>query len=105
MDSAPPPQVGQSHSVASRPNNAGRNNAGLNEPVLNEAGPYRFGTQIVSRDVALALKIIGYNEPTRIQSDCIGPLLAGNDVVGQAHSGTGKTAPFGISLVEQADPF
>ena len=109
MASAPPPQVGQSPPVASRPNNAGRNrrgrnNAGLNEPVLNEAGPYRFGTQIVSRDVALALKIIGYNEPTRIQSDCIGPLLAGNDVVGQAHTGTGKTAAFGIPLVEQTDP-
>lgn len=104
MDSAPPPQVGQSPSVASRPNNAGRNNAGLNEPVLNEAGPYRFGTQIVSRDVALALKTIGYEEPTRIQSDCIGPLLAGNDVVGQAHTGTGKTAAFGIPLVEQTDP-
>ena len=107
--SAPPPQVGQSPPEASRPNNAGRNrrgrnNAGLNEPVLNEAGPYRFGTQIVSRDVALALKIIGYNEPTRIQSDCIGPLLAGNDVVGQAHTGTGKTAAFGIPLVEQTDP-
>ena len=109
MASAPPPQVGQSPPVVSRPNNAGRNrrgrnNAGLNEPVLNEAGPYRFGTQIVSRDVALALKIIGYNEPTRIQSDCIGPLLAGNDVVGQAHTGTGKTAAFGIPLVEQTDP-
>ena len=97
--SAPPPQVGQSPPVASRPNNAG-----LNEPVLNEAGPYRFGTQIVSRDVALALKTIGYNEPTRIQSDCIGPLLAGKDVVGQAHTGTGKTAAFGIPLVEQTDP-
>ena len=72
--------------------------------MLNEAGPYRFGTQIVSRDVALALKMIGYNEPTRIQSDCIGPLLAGNDVVGQAHTGTGKTAAFGIPLVEQTDP-
>ena len=109
MASAPPPQVGQCPPVASRPNKAGRNrrgrnNAGLNEPVLNEAGPYRFGTQIVSRDVALALKIIGYNEPTRIQSDCIGPLLAGNDVVGQAHTGTGKTAAFGIPLVEQTDP-
>jgi len=72
--------------------------------VLNEAGPYHFGTQEVSRDVALALKTIGYEEPTRIQSDCIGLLLAGNDVVGQAHTGTGKTAAFGIPLVERADP-
>jgi len=97
--SAPPPQVGQSPPVASRPNNAEPNKA-----VLNDAGPYRFGTQKVSRDVALALKTIGYEEPTRIQSDCIGPLLAGNDVVGQAHTGTGKTAAFGIPLVEQTDP-
>ena len=104
VTSAPQPQVGQSAPVASRPNNAGRNNAGPNKAVLNEAGPYRFGTQKVSRDVALALKTIGYEEPTRIQSDCIGPLLAGNDVVGQAHTGTGKTAAFGIPLVEQADP-
>ena len=71
--------------------------------MLNEVGPYRFGIQKVSRDVALALKAIGYEEPTRIQSDCLGPLLAGNDVVGQAHTGTGKTAAFGIPLVEQAD--
>ena len=109
MASAPPPQVGQSPPVASRPNNAGRNrrgrnNAGPNEAELNEAGPYRFGTHKVSRDTALALKTIGYEEPTRIQSDCIGPLLAGNDVVGQAHTGTGKTAAFGIPLVEQSDP-
>ena len=109
MASAPPPQVGQSPPVASRPNNAGRNrrgrnNAGPNEAELNEAGPYRFGTHKVSRDTALALKTIGYEEPTRIQSDCIGLLLAGNDVVGQAHTGTGKTAAFGIPLVEQSDP-
>jgi len=108
--SAPLPQVEQTPPVASRPNNAGRNrrgrnNAGPNKAVLDEAGPYRFGTQKVSRDVALALKTIGYEEPTPIQSDCIGPLLAGNDVVGQAHTGTGKTAAFGIPLVEQADPF
>tara|TARA_B100001971_G_scaffold132606_1_gene122419 strand:+ start:5381 stop:6514 length:1134 start_codon:yes stop_codon:yes gene_type:complete len=72
--------------------------------VLDKAFSYWFGTQKVSRDVARALKAIGYEEPTRIQSDCIGPLLAGNDVVGQAHTGTGKTAAFGIPLVEQVDP-
>jgi len=72
--------------------------------VLDGAGPYWFGTQNVSREVALALKSIGYEEPTPIQSDCIGPLLAGNDLVGQAHTGTGKTAAFGIPLVERVDP-
>ena len=84
----------------------------MNEAVIMQAqtrqylmkqAPYWFGTQEVSRDVALALKTIGYEEPTPIQIDCIGPLLAGNDVVGQALTGTGKTAAFGIPLVEQAD--
>ena len=75
-----------------------------NRPAPIEVRPYWFGTQKVGRDVARALKTIGYEEPTRIQSDCIGPLLAGNDVVGQAHTGTGKTAAFGIPLVEQTDP-
>jgi len=99
MASAPPPRVRQSPLVASHPNDAAPNKA-----VLDKAFPYWFGTQKVSRDVARALKAIGYEEPTRIQSDCIGPLLAGNDVVGQAHTGTGKTAAFGIPLVEQVDP-
>jgi ATP-dependent RNA helicase DeaD len=58
----------------------------------------------VSFEVARALEAIGYSEPTPIQYDCIAPLLAGKDVVGQAHTGTGKTAAFGIPLVEQADP-
>ena len=91
-----PPQAVQSPPVDTISNKA--------RPKLAEARPYWFGTQKVSRDVARALKTIGYEEPTRIQSDCIGPLLAGNDVVGQAHTGTGKTAAFGIPLVEQTDP-
>ena len=72
--------------------------------MLNEAGTDYFGTHKVSLEVYRALKAIGYEEPTLIQSDCIGPLLDGNDVVGQAHTGTGKTAAFGIPLVEQSDP-
>ena len=71
---------------------------------LETADAYWFGAQQVSYDTALALKTIGYEEPTPIQTDCIGPLLGGNDVVGQAHTGTGKTAAFGIPMVEQVDP-
>ena len=47
---------------------------------------------------------IGYQDPTPVQEKCISPLYAGRDVVGQAVTGTGKTAAFGIPLVEQADP-
>ncbi len=71
---------------------------------LEKADKYWFGAQEVSYDVALALKTIGYEEPTPIQTDCLPPLLDGNDVVGQAHTGTGKTAAFGIPMVEQVDP-
>ena len=46
---------------------------------------------------------MGYEEPTPIQHKCISPLLEGKDVVGQALTGTGKTAAFGIPLVEQVD--
>ena len=67
------------------------------------AGRHWFGTIEVSSDVALALKRIGYDEPTPIQQRCIPPLLAEKDVVGQALTGTGKTAAFGIPLVEQVD--
>jgi ATP-dependent RNA helicase DeaD len=62
-----------------------------------------FGTIEVSFYIARALKQIGYEEPTPIQQRCISPLLARKDVVGQALTGTGKTAAFGIPLVEQAD--
>ena len=72
--------------------------------MLNEVADDYFGTHKISADVARALKAIGYDKPTDIQSDCIGPLLAGNDIVGQAHTGTGKTAAFGIPLVERSDP-
>ena len=63
-----------------------------------------FGAQEVSHDVARALETMGYEEPTPIQHQCIAPLLEGKDVVGQALTGTGKTAAFGIPVVEQADP-
>jgi len=99
VSSAPPPQVVQSPPLATR-----RNNARPNRPLLDKASHYWFGTHKVSREVALALKAIAYEEPTRIQSECIGPLLAGNDVVGQAHTGTGKTAAFGIPLVDLTNP-
>jgi len=62
-----------------------------------------FGDIEVSADIASALKRMDYQDPTPIQERCISPLMARNDVVGQALTGTGKTAAFGIPLVEQVD--
>lgn len=43
---------------------------------------------------------MGYRQPTEIQEQVLPTLLDGNDVIGQAQTGTGKTAAFGIPLVE-----
>ena len=46
---------------------------------------------------------MGYEEPTPIQSRCIPAILNGLDLVGQAQTGTGKTAAFGIPAIQIAD--
>ena len=44
---------------------------------------------------------LGYEEPTPIQREAIPPLLAGKDVLGQAATGTGKTAAFTLPLLQR----
>jgi len=48
-----------------------------------------------------ALTALGYEEPTPIQREAIPPLLAGRDVLGQAATGTGKTAAFSLPLLQR----
>src|SRR5688572_10381606 len=48
-----------------------------------------------------ALESLGYEEPTPIQSAAIAPLLAGRDVLGQAATGTGKTAAFALPMLQR----
>jgi ATP-dependent RNA helicase DeaD len=50
-----------------------------------------------------ALTHLGYETPTPIQEQAIPELLAGHDVIGQAQTGTGKTAAFGLPLLEYID--
>ena len=47
------------------------------------------------------LASLGYEEPTPIQREAIPPLLAGRDLLGQAGTGTGKTAAFALPLLER----
>lgn len=53
------------------------------------------------RRVQQAIDEMGYEEPSPIQAACIPAVLSGADVIGQAQTGTGKTAAFGIPLVEK----
>jgi ATP-dependent RNA helicase DeaD len=47
---------------------------------------------------------LGFNDLFPIQAQAITPLLQGKDVIGQAQTGTGKTAAFGIPMVERMNP-
>jgi ATP-dependent RNA helicase DeaD len=66
--------------------------------------PGTFGDLTLSAPVARALREMGYTAPTPIQREAIPPFLEGEDVVGRAKTGTGKTAAFGIPIAEKTDP-
>ena len=51
--------------------------------------------------LAAALVSLGYEEPTGIQREAIPPLLAGRDLLGQAATGTGKTAAFALPILQR----
>jgi len=51
-----------------------------------------------------ALASLGYEEATPIQAEAIPPLLAGRDLLGQAATGTGKTAAFALPVLQQLEP-
>jgi ATP-dependent RNA helicase DeaD len=55
----------------------------------------------LSRDILAVLNNKGFENPTPIQKQTIPAILKGNkDIVGQAHTGTGKTAAFGLPIIE-----
>ncbi len=54
-------------------------------------------------EIQQVLEELGYTEPTPIQEQAIPELLAGHDVIGQAQTGTGKTAAFGLPLLQYLD--
>lgn len=57
----------------------------------------------LSRDILKSVEDMGFEEPSPIQVLAVPPLLAGRDVIGQAQTGTGKTAAFSIPILERVD--
>ena len=72
--------------------------------VLARQSTNRFGDIEVPVTIARALERMGFTTPTEVQAQAIPPLREGKDVIGQAQTGTGKTAAFGIPIVEKIDP-
>src|SRR6059036_218595 len=63
-----------------------------------------FDSLGLAEPILAALRDVGYESPSPIQEQAIPELLAGRDVIGQAQTGTGKTAAFGLPMLEYVDP-
>ena len=57
----------------------------------------------IQPEILKAVREMGFEAPTTIQEQCIPAILSGFDVVGQAQTGTGKTAAFGIPAIQMAN--
>jgi len=66
--------------------------------------PEAFATLGLSAAVLRGVKAAGFTEPTDIQRELIPVILARRDVIGQARTGTGKTAAFGLPILQFLDP-
>jgi len=58
----------------------------------------------IKGEILRGLRDLGFKEMFPIQTAAINPLLEGRDVIGQAKTGTGKTAAFGVPMIERIDP-
>jgi ATP-dependent RNA helicase DeaD len=73
----------------------------LSAPAAPAAAAPAFGELGLSAALTQVLATLGYEEPTPIQQQSIPPLLAGRDLLGQAATGTGKTAAFALPLLQR----
>ena len=63
-----------------------------------------FSDLPLNAEVLRSIEELGFNDLFPIQAQAIRPLLEGKDVIGQAQTGTGKTAAFGVPMIERLDP-
>ena len=64
----------------------------------------KFEELNIKPEILRAVEDMGFEEATPIQSQAIPVMESGVDMIGQAQTGTGKTAAFGIPLLEKVDP-
>ena len=61
----------------------------------------KFEDLFISKETLQSISKIGFEEPTPIQIAAIPLIMVESDIVGQAQTGTGKTAAFGIPIIEK----
>ena len=71
------------------------------DPNTPDVGPGTFADLDLGPELLAALAGLGYEEPTPIQREAIPPLIEGRDLLGQAATGTGKTAAFALPLLQR----
>lgn len=64
----------------------------------------RFDELNILPQILKGIKDMGFEEATPIQAQAIPVVMSGRDVIGQAQTGTGKTAAFGIPMLQKVDP-
>jgi ATP-dependent RNA helicase DeaD len=77
----------------------------MNEPTMSEQqdNSLNFRSLELAEPLLRALEAVGYENPTPIQASTIPLLLEGRDVLGQAQTGTGKTAAFALPVLSNID--
>ena len=63
-----------------------------------------FNTWPLSDEILAGLEKIGWEYSTQVQKDTIPLALEGRDVIGQARTGSGKTAAFGLPIINACQP-
>lgn len=64
----------------------------------------RFDEMELQAPILRAVQEMGFEEMTPIQAEAIPVVMSGRDIIGQAQTGTGKTAAFGIPMLQMVDP-
>ncbi|MCK5810576.1 MAG: DEAD/DEAH box helicase [Cocleimonas sp.] len=70
---------------------------------MSEQSNIKFSDLNLSKPILQAVEDSGYEVPSPIQAESIPPLLEGRDLLGQAQTGTGKTAAFALPLLSNLD--
>jgi len=64
----------------------------------------KFEDMGIDENILNSISALGFETPTRIQSEAIPYIKQGFDVIGQSETGSGKTAAFGIPIIEKVEP-